>query len=155
MGEEIERRHHFVVGVFIAEGYIVHLLEGVQDEETASVLCGADTVLIVEAGVPKLLEISLLPRFGLSNDRWVVFVEGGVVLVKQDRHPEMVLVSRVGKERAGEFSSFRAGEENQETCMKEDLLYSFGWTTIGVKASMAASNLAAMSDDEVIVTWGY
>ena len=45
-------------------------------------LCGADAVLIVEADVPKRLELSLLPRFGLSCDQWVVFVEGGVVLVK-------------------------------------------------------------------------
>ena len=31
---------------------------------------------------------------------------------------------------------------------------SLGWPTIGVKASMAASNLVAMSDDQVIVAWG-
>ena len=31
---------------------------------------------------------------------------------------------------------------------------SFGWLTIGVKASVVSSNLAAMSDDEVIVAWG-
>ena len=31
---------------------------------------------------------------------------------------------------------------------------SFGWPGIGVKASMAASNLAVMSDDEVIAVWG-
>ena len=31
---------------------------------------------------------------------------------------------------------------------------SLGWLTIGVKASMAASNLGEISDDEVIVAWG-
>ena len=31
---------------------------------------------------------------------------------------------------------------------------SVGWPTMGVKAFMAASNLAEMSDDEVIVAWG-
>ena len=112
MGEELEQRHHFVVGVFVAEGDIVHFLEGVQDEETASVLCGSDAVFIVEAGVPKRLELLLLPRFGLSCDRWVVFFEGGVVLVGRDLHPGLVLVSRVGKYEAGDFSRFRAGKAN-------------------------------------------
>ena len=68
MGEELERRHHFVVGVFVAEGDVVHFLEGVQDEKTASVLRGSDAVLVVEASVPKRLELSLLPRLGLSRD---------------------------------------------------------------------------------------
>ena len=65
----------------------MHFLEGVQDEDTASVLRGVDAVLIVEAGVPKSLELSLLPRVGLSCDQWVVFVEGRVVLVERDRYP--------------------------------------------------------------------
>ena len=112
MGEEIERRHHFVVGVFVAEGDVLHFLEGVQDEETASVLRGSDAVLIVEAGVPKRLDLSLLPRSGLSRDRWFVFIEGGFVLVERDRHPGLVLVSRFGKDEASDFSSFRAVEAN-------------------------------------------
>ena len=45
-------------------------------------LCGTDAVLIVKAGVPKRLELLFCPRFGLSRDQWVVFVEGGVVLVE-------------------------------------------------------------------------
>ena len=68
MGKELKRRHHFVVGVLIAEGDIVYLLEGAEDEETTSVLSGVDAVLIVEAGVPQRLELSLLPRFGVSCD---------------------------------------------------------------------------------------
>ena len=32
-------------------------------------LLGADAVLVVEAGVTKRPELSLLPRFGLSRDR--------------------------------------------------------------------------------------
>ena len=102
----------------------MHFLEGLQDKDTASVLRGSYAVLIVEGVVPKRLELSLLPRFGLSRDRWVIFVEGGVVLVKRDRHPGLVLVSRVRKEEDDEFSSFRAGEANRETCLKEDLSYS-------------------------------
>ena len=112
MGKEIERRHNFVVGVFVAEGDVVYFLEGVQDEETASVICVADTVLIIKAGVPKSLELSLLPRFGLSCYRGVVFVEGGTVLVKRDCYPRLVFVSRIRKYEASEFSSFQAGEAN-------------------------------------------
>ena len=97
MGKELERRHHFEVGVFVEEGDIVHFIKGVKDEETVSVLHGAYAVLIFEAGIPKRLEISLLPRFGLSRDRWVVFVKGVVVLIKQDRYPGLVLVGRVRK----------------------------------------------------------
>ena len=81
MGEELEQRNHFVVAVFVAEGYVVHFLEGVQDENKASVLCGLDAVLVVKVSVPKRLEILLLPRFGLSRDRWVVLIVGDVVLV--------------------------------------------------------------------------
>ena len=47
MGKELERRHHFVVGVFVAEGDVVHFLEGLQDEKTASALRGLDAVLVV------------------------------------------------------------------------------------------------------------
>ena len=68
MGRELEQRHHFIVGVFFAEGDLMYLLEGVKDEETASVICGADAVLVVKAGVPKRLELLLLPCFGVSRD---------------------------------------------------------------------------------------
>ena len=44
------------------------LLEGVEDEETASVLGGADAVLVLEAGVPKLLDILLISHFGIFGD---------------------------------------------------------------------------------------
>ena len=53
------------------------------DEETAYVLGGAYAVLVIEAGVPKRLDLSLLPCFGLSSDCWVGFFEGGIVLVEQ------------------------------------------------------------------------
>ena len=99
----------------------MHLLEGVQDEKTASVFHGSDAVLVVEASVPKRLELSLLPRFGLSRDQWVVLVEGGVVLGKRDRHAGLILVGNVGKDEVDDFSSFRAGEANLETCLDEDL----------------------------------
>ena len=36
----------------------------------------------------------------------------------------MVIVGRVGKYKASDFSRFQAGEENQETCLKEDFSYS-------------------------------
>ena len=67
----------------------MHFLEGLQDKDTASVLRGSYEVLIVEAVVPKRLELSLLPRFGLSRDRWVIFVEGGVILVKTRSSPRV------------------------------------------------------------------
>ena len=102
----------------------MYFLEGMQDEKTASVLRGSYTVLVFKASVPKRLDLSLLPRFGLSRDQWVVLVEGGVVLVERDRHPGLILVGRVGKDEAGDFSCFRAGKENRETRMEEDLSYS-------------------------------
>ena len=95
----------------------MHFLKGVQDEKTASVVRGSDAVLVVEASVPKRLEISLLPCVSISRDQWVVLVEGGVVLVKQDRHSGLILVGCVGKDEAGDFSRFRAGEANQDTCL--------------------------------------
>ena len=87
-------------------------------------LCGADAVLIIKADVPKRLELLLLPRFGISCYRGVVFGEGGVVLVKRDCYPGLGLVRRVRKYEAGDFSIFRAGEANLETCLKEHFLYS-------------------------------
>ena len=124
MGEELERRHHFVVGVFVVDGDVMYLLEGVQDEETESLICGADAVSVVNTGAPKRLEFTLIPRFGLSRDRWVVFVEGGIVLVKRGRYPWFVLVGRVRKYEAGDFYSFRYGEADRETFFKEYCPYS-------------------------------
>ena len=95
MGKELELRQHFVVGVFVAEGGAVYLLKGVKDEETASVLGGVDAVFVVESDVPKCLELLLFPRFGLSGDHWVVFVEGGIIFVERIRYPRLVLVGRV------------------------------------------------------------
>ena len=95
-------------------------------------LRGADAVLIVEAGVPKRLEISLLPRFGLSHDRWVIFVEGSVVLFEQDLHPGLILVGRVWKDKAGDFYSFRSVEANGETCLEGDLSYSSEVIVLGL-----------------------
>ena len=94
MGEELEQRHHFVVGVFVAEGDAVNFLEGVEDENTASVLHVAGAVLVFEASVPKRLEISLLPRFGILHDLWVVLIEGGVVLGERDCHHGLILLGR-------------------------------------------------------------
>ena len=117
MGKELERRHHFVVGVFVAEGDVVNFLEGVEDEKKASVLRGSDAVLVFEASVPKRLELWLIPHFGISRDRWVLLVKGGVVLVERDRHPGLILVGCVRKDEAGDFYSFQAGEANRETCL--------------------------------------
>ena len=61
MGEELERRYHFVVGVFVTEGDVVHFLEGLQDENTASVLHGLDAVLVVEESVSNHQELFLFP----------------------------------------------------------------------------------------------
>ena len=46
----------------------MYLLKGMDDEETASVLGGADAVLVVEAVFTKRLEFLLLPRFGIFGD---------------------------------------------------------------------------------------
>ena len=80
--------------------------------------------MIVEVGVPKRLEIVLLPRFGLSCERWVVFVEGCVFLVKQGCYPRLVLVGRFRKYEANDFYRFRDGKANRETCLQEDFPYS-------------------------------
>ena len=89
----------------------MNFLKGVEDEKTASVLCGSDAVLVFEASVIKFLEILLLPRFGISRDRWVVLFEWGVVLVKGYRQPGLILVGRVRKDEAGLFQlSSRQGE---------------------------------------------
>ena len=117
MGEELERRHNFVVGVFVTEVDVVNFLEGVEDENTAFLLRFLDAVLVFEASVPKRLELLLLPLFGISRDWWVIIVEGGVVLVEQDFHPGLILVGCIGKDKAGDFSIFRAGEANRETCL--------------------------------------
>ena len=82
MGEELEQRHHLVLDVSIEEGDVEHFLNGMRDEEAASVLCGLDTVLIFKAGVPKYLEILLLPWFGLSREQCIIFVEGTVTFIK-------------------------------------------------------------------------
>ena len=92
-------------------------LEGTKDKDTASMICGADAVLVVKAGVPNRLELPLLPRLGISPDLWVVFVEGGIVLTKKGRYPRLVLVGRFRKYEAGDFSRFRSGEADQETCL--------------------------------------
>ena len=65
----------------------MYLVEGVEDGKTASVLGGADKVLVFKAGVSKCLEFSLLPLFGIFGDFWIVFVKGGIVLVKRFRYP--------------------------------------------------------------------
>ena len=95
----------------------MYLLKVTKDEDTASMLCGADVVLVVEAGVPNRLELPLLPRLGISPDLWVVFVEGGIVLAEKGRYPGLVLVGRFRKYEAGDFSRFRSGEADQETCL--------------------------------------
>ena len=61
VGKEGERQNHFVVGVVVAEGDVVHLLKAVEDELMASVLSGVDAVLVGEAG-GLLFQVELLPR---------------------------------------------------------------------------------------------
>ena len=92
------------------------------DEETASVLGGAYAVLVIEAGVPKCPEVSLFPCFGLSSDHWVVFVKGGIVLVKQCRYLRFILVGRGGEYKTVEFDGFRVGEVDRETRLEEEFL---------------------------------
>ena len=84
----------------------MYLLEGVEDEETASVIGGADAVLVFEAGVPRRLNFLLLPRFGIFGDRWIVFVEGGIFLVERLHYPWLIFVRRIREDEAGEFVCF-------------------------------------------------
>ena len=88
----------------------MYLLEGPWDEETASVIRCVYVFLVVEACVTKRLEILLLPRFGISCDRWVVFIEGVTILFERGRYPWFVILGRISKYEAGDFSSFQAGE---------------------------------------------
>ena len=68
----------------------MYLVEGVEDGKTASVLGGADKVLVFKAGVSKCLEFSLLPLFGIFGDFWIVFVEGGIGLTELCHYPYTV-----------------------------------------------------------------
>ena len=120
MGEELERGHHFVVGFFVAEVDVVYLLKGVEDEETASVLGGVYTVLVIKVGVPKRLEFALFPHFGLSGDRWVICFEGGIVLVERSHYPQLIIVGRVMEYDTSDFDGFRTGEADRETRLEED-----------------------------------
>ena len=67
------------------------LFEGVEDKYMESVLDGADTVLVFEAGVPKSMEFLLIPRLGIFSDRWIIFIDVGIVLVKRSRYPWLIL----------------------------------------------------------------
>ena len=96
------------------------LLEGVEDEETASVLGGVYTVLVIKVGVPKRLEFALFPHFGLSGDRWVICFEGGIVLVERSHYPQLIIVGRVMEYDTSDFDGFRTGEADRETRLGED-----------------------------------
>ena len=102
----------------------MYLLEGVEDKEMLSVIGGVDAVLVVEAGFPKCLEFLLLPHFGIFGDRWIVFVEGGLVLVERLRCPWLMFVGCIGEDKACDFACFRTGEANLETRLKEDFINS-------------------------------
>ena len=100
----------------------MYLFKGVEDEETASVLGGADTVLVVETDFPKRLEFLLIPRFGIFGDLWIIFIEGGVVLVEKLRHPWLIFLGCIGEDKASGFTCFRTGEADLETRLKEEFL---------------------------------
>ena len=96
------------------------LLEGMEDEDTESMLVGVYAVLVIEAGVTKRLDLSLFPQFGLSGDLWVTFVDGGIVLVERCRYPQLILVGHVWEYKDGDFDGFRTGELNQEKRLEEN-----------------------------------
>ena len=87
-------------------------LKGAEDGDPKSVLGDADTVLIIEGGVKERLDFSLLPRFGISGDIWIIFIEGGIVLIEQCRYPRSILVGRIGEDEAGKFPGFQTGKED-------------------------------------------
>ena len=88
--EEGQRQHHFAVSVIAAEGDVVRLLEGVEDELTASVIGGMDAVLVSEAGGAKGLLFALLPHIGFRINGQVVFVERGFCPRQTTRLPPAV-----------------------------------------------------------------
>ena len=118
--EEGERRHHFVVGVVVAEDDVVHLLEGVEGELMASVLGGADAVLVAEAGGPQGLLLLLLPRVVFRVNGRVVFVEGGFIHFEQIGYLWLSEVDVVGEDEAGDFAWFRTGKADQQASLEED-----------------------------------
>ena len=87
--EEGQRQHHFAVSVIAAEGDVVRLLEGVEDELTASVIGGMDAVLVSEAGGPQGLLFSFLPIFFFRVDGQVILVKRGLVIVKLLGYPRL------------------------------------------------------------------
>ena len=84
----------------------MYLVEGVEDGKTASVLGGADKVLVFKAGVSKCLEFSLLPRFGIFGDHWIVSVKGSIVLIEQCHYPWSIFVGRIGEDETDDFACF-------------------------------------------------
>ena len=98
----------------------MYLLKGVEDEETASVLSGADAVLVFEAGVSKRLDFSFLTHFGIFGDRWILFVKGGIVLFERCRYPKLIFEGRIREKEAGDFACFRASKTDLETRLEEN-----------------------------------
>ena len=99
----------------------MYLLGVVEGEEMVSVLGGVDAVLVVEAGFPKRLGFSLLPRFGIFGDHLIIFVKGGIVLVRRCRYPWLIFVGRIGEDKASDFACFRTDEADRETRLEENV----------------------------------
>ena len=118
--EEGERQHHFVVSVVVVEGDVVHLLDGMEDELTASMIGGADAILVAEAVGPQGLIFVLLPHVGFRIDRLVLFVEGVFVIVERLVYPQLSEVDVVDKDEAGDFSWFLTGEADLQAYLEED-----------------------------------
>ena len=82
VGKDLERRHHFVVGVFVVEGDVFRLVEGVEQELVPAVLCAGNASLILQFGGPDSLFLFLLPRRGFLRDGGIIFGKGGFFLVE-------------------------------------------------------------------------
>ena len=107
----------------LTHAVVVGISNGLYLDIEFFVLGGADKLLVVKSGVPKQLGLMLLPRFRLSGDQWVVFFEGGIVLVKRSRYPWLVFVDHIGEYKAGYFAIFQYSRADRDTRPEEEFLY--------------------------------
>ena len=74
--KELEQTHNFVEGVFLPEGDVKRLVEGVEQELAAAVLRGGGASLVFQLGSPDGLVRFLIPRPGFRRDGGIIFGEG-------------------------------------------------------------------------------
>ena len=76
MREELEQTHNFVEGVFVEEGDVKRLVEGVEWGLGAVVLRGGGASLVFQVGSPDGLVCFLILWRGFRRDGGIIFGEG-------------------------------------------------------------------------------